>query len=154
MRLLIANNTHIPEIETLYQSLFASISELEPYFFKEASQDVSFLEATITNKDSDIIIAVIDDRVVGFALMQIQVTPPYNVYKEHKFAYLIDLITDSDYLGQGIASALLAECETWGKSKGAAYLELSVLNQNANAYKLYLQQGFSEKTTTMYKRLD
>lgn len=127
---------------------------MEPYFFKKAHQDQAFLEATIENDESDLLIAVMDDQIVGFALMQMQETPPYNVFKKHNFAYLVDLITKPTYRGQGIASTLLAECERWAKTKGADYLELSVLNKNTNAYDLYLKKGFSEKITTLYKPID
>ena len=154
MKLLLATQKDIPNISPLYRSLFESVAELEPYFFKEAEQDSSFLETTVNSDDSDIIMAVMNDQVVGFALIQLQETPPYNVYQKHQFAYLIDLITKSQHRGKGVATALLEECEAWSKRKGAEYLELSVLTKNSNAYELYLKQGFSEKMTTLYKAIN
>lgn len=154
MDILLATKKHVPQIAALYNGLFTTMSELEPYFFKNTNQDSSFLETTIESDSSDLIIALINDDIVGFALIQLQETPPYKVLEHHQFAYITDLITKPEYRNQGIASALLTECGKWAKINEADYLELSVLNKNTNAYELYLKRGFAEKMTTLYKQID
>lgn len=86
MDILLATKKHIPRIASLYNNLFKTMSQLEPYFFKHTIQNPSFLEATIESDSSDLILAVSKNEIVGFALIQLQETLPYKVLEHHQFA--------------------------------------------------------------------
>lgn len=42
MDIQLATKEHLSQIEPLYQALFATTADLEPYFFKKAHQDQFF----------------------------------------------------------------------------------------------------------------
>ena len=91
----------IDEIKQLYQFLFSDMTKLQPEYFKTSKQDVEFLRTIIENDDSDILIAK-DTKVIGLALVQKQKTLPYGCIVEHQYAYLMDLVVDPNFRGQGI----------------------------------------------------
>ncbi|MEK5332624.1 GNAT family N-acetyltransferase [Lysinibacillus sp. FSL W8-0992] len=149
MQIKIATLNEIDEIECLYQELFTEMSNLQPKYIKPAKQDVTFVQNTINNKDSDILIADIDNRTVGFLLIQETTTPPYSCIVEHQYAFIVDIIVGSHYQNQGIGSTLLSEAKKWAKNRQLDYLELNVLTENIGPITLYEKQGFLDMNHTM-----
>jgi len=149
MKIKIATVNEIPEIECLYQELFIEMSTLQPKYIKPAKQDVTFIRNTINHKDSDIIIAAIDNQTVGFLLIQETTTPSYSCIVEHQYAFIVDIIVGSHYQNQGIGSALLSEAKKWAKNRQLEYVELNVLSGNIGAIALYEKQGFQDMSHIM-----
>lgn len=149
MKIKIATVNEIPEIECLYQELFIEMSTLQPKYIKPAKQDVTFIRNTINHKDSDIIIAAIDNQTVGFLLIQETTTPSYSCIVEHQYAFIVDIIVGSHYQNQGIGSALLSEAKKWAKKRQLDYVELNVLSGNIGAIALYEKQGFQDMSHIM-----
>lgn len=67
---MVATMDEIKQIEFLYQELFLEMSNFQPKYIKPAKQDVEFIRYTINRKESDILIAEIDNCTVGFLLIQ------------------------------------------------------------------------------------
>ncbi|UNK31095.1 GNAT family N-acetyltransferase (plasmid) [Bacillus sp. N5-665] len=107
-------------------------------------QDVEFIRKTINEKDSDILIAEIDNGTVVFLLIQELITPSYKCLVEHKYAFITDIIVGTKYQNQGIGSALLLEAKKWAENRNLDYLELNVLSENTGAITLYEKQGFKD----------
>ncbi|MFD2114293.1 GNAT family N-acetyltransferase [Paenibacillus yanchengensis] len=149
MEIKLATNEDISQIEVLYEELFMKMSQFEPKYLQPAKQDVTFIKQTINNKDSDIIIASIDNCIVAFLLIQALNTPPYTCLVKHKYAFITDIIVGHNYQSQGIGSALLVEAKKWAQDRKLNYLELSVLSENVGASLLYEKQGFKEVSKIM-----
>ncbi len=149
MNILSAQKHHTDDILRLYQQLIHTLSALQPAYFKDAQQSSNFIHQMIADPQSEILLAVNEQDVVGFAVLQQQTTPPYPMFINHHYAYLLDLVVAEDMRQQGIAQLLLEACKTWTTSRQLAYLELSVLSNNQPALKLYAQQGFHTKMHTM-----
>ncbi|MET4563040.1 ribosomal protein S18 acetylase RimI-like enzyme [Lysinibacillus parviboronicapiens] len=149
MKIKIATLDDIQQIEVLYEELFFEMSALQPKYLKPAKQDVVFIKNTINEKKSDILIADINNRVVGFLLIQESTTPPYSCLIDHNYAFIIDVIVGSQYQNHGIGSALLLEAKKWAEKRNLDYLELNVLSENTGAIALYEKHGFKDTSHTM-----
>ena len=149
MRIRVATKNDIKQIEILYQELFLEMSKLQPKYITPAKQEVEFIRYAINEKDSDILIAEVDNCIVGFLLIQEFITPSYACLIEHKYAFIADMVVEHKYQKQGIGSALLAEAKTWAENRKLDYLELNVLSANIGAIALYEKQGFKDISHTM-----
>ncbi|MFJ7666363.1 GNAT family N-acetyltransferase [Lysinibacillus sp. NPDC097195] len=149
MEIKVATLNEVPHIEVLYQELFIEMSKLQPKYIQPSKQDVQFIRNTINNHASDILIAKLNNEIVGFLLIQESTTPPYSCIVNHKYAFIVDFIVGSQYQSQGIGSALLTEAKHWAKNRQLDYLELNVLAENIGAITLYEKQGFQNMNHTM-----
>ncbi|WP_225220772.1 GNAT family N-acetyltransferase [Bacillus norwichensis] len=125
------------------------MSNFQPKYIKPAKQDVEFIRKIINEKDSDILIAEIDNCTVGFLLIQELMTPSYTCLVKYKYAYITDIIVGTKYQDQGIGSALLLEAKKWAENRNLDYLELNVLSENIGAITLYEKRGFKDVSHTM-----
>jgi len=137
----------------LYPDFFLIHEALQPQFFRSAQQDSSFLEKTVVGEDSDLLVAVESDEILGFALLQTRETPPFGCFVDHRCAYLLDLCVAPEHRRQGIGAALIAAAEQWAKERALAYLELDVLTNNERALGVYERSGFSPVRQCMRKML-
>lgn len=69
------------------------------------------------------------------------------------------LILDAVYVNaenrrKGIAKTLIDEFKKWGKTVNAGYIDLTVLNDNCKAIKLYEKLGFIPVKTYMRSKLE
>ena len=55
-----------------------------------------------------------------------------------------NVVTRHDYRGKGVARALFAEMEAWGRSRKAVYAILCSANHRYEAHKLYKAIGYEE----------
>ena len=149
MNIKLATLEQVNQIEILYQELFLKMSNFQPKYIKPAKQDVEFIRKTINEKDSDILLAEIDNCTIGFLLIQELITPSYTCLFEHKYAFIPDIIVGTKYQSQGIGSALLLEAKKWAENRNLDYLELNVLSENIGAITLYEKQGFIDVSHTM-----
>lgn len=149
MKIKIATLDEVNQIEILYQELFLKMSNFQPEYIKPAKQDVEFIKETINEGHSDILIAEIDNCIIGFILIQELITPPYTCLVEHKYAFIVDIIVETKYQHQGIGSALILEAKKWAENRNLDYLELNVLSENIGAITLYEKQGFKDISHTM-----
>jgi len=143
----------IPAIMALYPDFFLVHEALQPQFFRSAQQDSSFLEKTVASENSDLLVAVKADEILGFALLQTRETPPFGCLVEYRYAYLLDLCVAPEYRRNGIGAALMAAAEQWTKERALAYLELDVLTNNERALGVYERSGFAPVRQCMRKML-
>ncbi|MFJ7730659.1 GNAT family N-acetyltransferase [Lysinibacillus sp. NPDC097231] len=149
MDIKFATLNDIQQIEILYEELFLEMSKLQPMYIAPAKQDVGFLKKTIIEDTSDILIAEIDNCIVGFLLIQELTTLPYSCIVTHQYAYVTDVIVGNQYQSKGIGSVLLEEAKKWALNRQLDYLELNVLAENRGAIALYKKHGYEEKSHTM-----
>lgn len=140
-------------VQQLYVQLFSLMSNLQPDYYQKAEQNNDFLKDAIENESFAILLAKEDETVLGFVIVQEQMTPPYTCLVQHKFAYIMDIVVDSECRGKGIGKKLLEGAEEWSRHKGADYLELGVLNENIGAKRLYEKEGFVFSSHIMRKSL-
>lgn len=143
----------IPAISELYREQFREMAKLIPDFIKEGNQSVEFLEKTISNDDSDILVYENDGRVVGFILLQAKERPDFDFMLPGKYCYIMDVIVTEAHRNNGFGTALMNSAKDWAKEQDCNFVNLDVLSNNAGAITLYKKLGFIPKAQEMYCKL-
>ena len=148
-----AIHSDIPAISELYREQFREMSKLIPDFIKEGDQSIEFLENTISNDDSDIIVYENDDIVVGFILLQAKERPDFDFMLPGKYCYIMDVIVTEAHRNKGFGTALMNSAKDWAKEQNCNLINLDVLVNNPKAIKVYEKLGFIPKAQEMYCKL-
>ena len=143
----------IPTISELYREQFREMSKLIPDFIKEGDQSIEFLEKTISDDDSDILVYENDGTVVGFILLQAKVRPDFDFMLPGKYCYIMDIIVTESHRNKGFATALMISAKDWAKEQDCIFINLDVLSNNTGAITLYKKLGFIPKAQEMYCKL-
>ena len=143
----------IPAIAELYREQFREMAKLIPDFIKEGDQSVEFLEKTISNDDSDILVYEDNGNVVGFILLQAKERPVFDFMLPGKYCYIMDIIVTESHRNKGFATALMNSAKDWAKEQDCNFVNLDVLVNNHGAIKLYEKLGFIPKAQEMYCKL-
>ena len=143
----------IPAISELYREQFREMSKLIPDFIKEGDQSVEFLEKTISNDDSDILVYEDNGNVVGFILLQVKTRPDFDFMIPGKYCYIMDVIVTESNRNKGFGTELMNSAKDWAKEQNCSFINLDVLVNNPGAIKLYEKLGFIPKAQEMYCKL-
>ena len=149
-----AIHNDIPAISELYREQFREMAKLIPDFIKEGDQNIEFLEKTISNDDSDILVYEKDGTVVGFILLQAKERPDFDFMLPGKYCYIMDIIITENQRKKGFGIALMNSAKDWAKEQNCSFINLDVLTKNSNAISLYEKLGFIPKAQEMYLKLN
>jgi ribosomal protein S18 acetylase RimI-like enzyme len=107
-----------------------------------SDDDISgrFLES-LTSDSSATIIALDDDRVVGYALIAVREQPRF--YKVKKVGAVSGLMVAKSHRRRGIASLLLKEVKAFFHRQGVRYFTLYTSVVNEGAIEFYKRNGLT-----------
>ena len=148
-----ATMSDIPTISELYREQFREMTKLIPDFIKEGDQSKEFIENTITNKESDILVYENNGIAVGFILLQAKTRPDFPFMLPGKYCYIMDIIVTESHRGKGFGTNLMKSAKNWAKEHDCIFINLDVLVNNPSAIKLYSKLGFIPKAQEMYCKL-
>jgi streptothricin acetyltransferase len=109
-----------------------SILPVEPYE-KILTVDVEDYTTFINNPQKVIFFADVDGKPAG----QIKLIPWWN-----KFAYVEELIVDTEFRGKGVGRALMTHAIEWAKGRHFPGLTLETQDNNVPACRFYEKCGF------------
>lgn len=125
------------------QKVVESESEFMLYAKDERTQSTQKVRKQIIewkqSGHSTIIIAILNGQHVGYLMIM------GNDAKRAAHRATIDLGLQKEAQGKGIAKSLLDKAEAWAKEKGISRLELTVIEENEPARKLYEKAGFESE---------
>ena len=148
-----ASNEDIPAISELYREQFREMSKLIPDFIKEGEQSTEFLEKTVSDENSDILVYENESTVIGFILLQAKTRPDFDFMLPGKYCYIMDVIITESHRNKGCGTALMNAAKTWAKEQNCSFINLDVLVNNPSAINLYEKLGFIPKAQEMYCKL-
>ena len=148
-----ATNNDILAISELYCEQFREMAKLIPDFIKEGNQSTEFIENTIANEESDILVYENAGIVVGFILLQAKTRPDFQFMLPGKYCYIMDIIVTENYRGKGFGTALMNAAKDWAKERDCNFINLDVLTNNPEAIRLYKKLGYTAKAQEMYIKL-
>lgn len=70
-----------------------------------------------------------------------------------KEAILDALFVKEEYRSKGIATSLIEEFKNWCKENKVKYLNVNVINENTQAFKLYQKNGFKVEASRLKTKL-
>ena len=138
-----------PAVQTLYRELFFEMAAIAPTYIQAADQDVEYLDAVLDSDEDDVLVADEEGTILGFVVLQTQLTPPLPWMVRYRFAALMDLMVRPDARNKGIGTALIDAAKAWTRQNGLRFLELDVLSGNQRARSLYEREGFAPVLSTM-----
>ena len=101
----------------------------------------------IKSPNAEILIAVINDEIVGSGYAKILTAKPYQKYSE--YAYLGFMFVKPAFRGKGVNKKIIDELIQWAKTKEITEIRLEVYNANEAAKKAYLKVGFKPNLLEM-----
>ena len=105
------------------------------------------IEAMIIAADTEMIVAVLGEEIIGSAYMTIKAAKPY---KKHAFfAYLGFMYVKPTYRGKGINGQIIVELKRLAKAKGIGEMRLDVYHDNQPAVRAYNKAGFTRHLVDM-----
>ncbi len=149
MEIRLATRLDLPQICTLYEHFYTYNAGQEPQYYKEAAENGQYPTHSIEGSQDDLLVAIENERIIGFMHVKENATPPYPVIIPHRFTEVVDIFVEAPCRRQGVGTQLMQAAWQWAKARGHDYLELSVLKENENGRRFYEHFGFSPVLTMM-----
>jgi ribosomal protein S18 acetylase RimI-like enzyme len=134
----------VKQIDASEAGLVFELFDKYRVFYKQPS-DIklaeSFITARLSNNESVIYVAFIDDKPVGFT----QLYPKYSSMRAVKNWILNDLYVDESWRKQGVASQLIKAAMDFAKANNARFVQLETQTDNYTAQSLYESVGFIQQ---------
>jgi ribosomal protein S18 acetylase RimI-like enzyme len=104
-----------------------------------------YLEALVGDPASTLLVAREGRAIVGIATV-IVYTSPARIK-----ARIEDMVVDADARGRGVGEALVKECLSVARKRGATVAELESAGRREAANRLYARMGFELRDTNVYR---
>ncbi|UCC18084.1 MAG: GNAT family N-acetyltransferase [Dehalococcoidales bacterium] len=102
----------------------------------------------ITSDDSLVLVAVEDQKVVGYSISQITRMPPFSRGKTIGVIY--DMAVTASHRRKGIGKEMLDWIKTWFNNRGIKRIEISVVTKNTIGSSFWREQGFQDFEQILY----
>ena len=139
----------LQRIQELNNELFElELANFDKYLIKDwplSDEGRKYFEGAI--KESFVVVAEIENQVVGYLLAEESDIPYYNF----KIAELCNMCIDSNYRKQGIGNALYKEFERFYNEQGISHFIVTASFKNESAKAFYKKMGFEEANSTFIK---
>ena len=141
MRIRKATIEDTEQLKPLFAGSLRNMAQLQPRQYREAEQDVEFIQAGILGEDSDVLVAEKDGHIIGLAsVFSVTVKPrPYRV--QQTYCELDTIFVQEAHRNQGVGKALLDAAWNWAKALNHASLQLMTLGENEDARRFYERAG-------------
>lgn len=105
------------------------------------------LEALIKSENSEVLVAVVNNEIVGSGYAKIIPAKPY--LKHAEYAYLGFMYVKPDFRGHGINKKIIGELIEWAKNRNQTEVRLEVYDKNVIAKNAYQKIGFTPNLLEM-----
>ncbi|MBT6208525.1 MAG: GNAT family N-acetyltransferase [Woeseia sp.] len=141
MEIVKADGRHIAEVSRLF--------DLYRQFYEcDADLDLAtrFITERIERDESDIFVAVLDEKAGGF----VQLYPSFCSVDAVKIYILYDLYVGADCRKSGLGERLMNTATEWAKENGAGRLDLLTAHDNIAGQHLYEKLGYKRDLEDFY----
>ena len=127
----------------LLTEFFAYNAELQPAYCNADNECGEYPRAVIESDDSDFLIAVEGDAVIGFIHINQMKTAPYGSIVPHDYAEIMAFMVTASLREQGVGSLLIEAAKEWSIERNLDYIELISLSNAQEANDFYDHKGFA-----------
>ena len=117
----------------------------------ESVMPIEYYMDLLEQEQSTVLIAREKSKIVGYAVISIEVSPDFPSLVPRRFAYIHDFGVDHAEKRKGIGSMLLEACLNWAKGMRVDKVELNVWEFNEEAIAFYNKH--SMKTVSRKMRM-
>lgn len=141
------------DLETLYSFEQGIIIAERPFDPTLRPDPISYydLKVLVNQNETEVVVAVVDNEIVGSAYAQIRVAKDY--LDHERYAYLGFMFVKPAYRGKGINGGITKALDKWIKSQDVSEIRLDVYAENAAALSAYKKSGFKPHMLNMRKRI-
>jgi len=154
IEIVAAQESHMPGLIEVFKELMSHHKDIDYRFPMKADSQLVYQKRLLdymNNEHTQILAALEDNEVVGFASLQIVQYPP--VFEPGTYGIIDDMGVKAKCRRKGIGEKLLKETYKWFKSKNVDRVELSVLVQNNVGYSFWEKQGFKDYLHRMFVKI-
>ena len=137
------------EVDALHRAGLPSVFQKPP----GAVRDKEYLLGLLADQTVLLLVAEIDQKLVGLAHAVIRENQPIPVFVPRRYAIIDSIIVHSAMHHHGIGRLLADKVDQWAKSQGAASIELNVYEFNQDALAFYETLGYSTLSRKMSKSI-
>lgn len=142
MSIRLANGGDVARLCELYRQFYAYNAAQQPGHCCAAEEKGDYPRGVIQGDSGDIFVAQAGEGLVGFIHVEREQTAPFPSVAAHAFASIVDFYLEPAHRRKGLGTALLTSARQWAKSRGLAYLELLVLEENPIGLNFYAREDF------------
>lgn len=137
------------EIEILLSFEKGIIDAERPFdnTIKEGETHYYDLIELIKSKNAELLVAVINNEIVGSGYAKVLSAKPYQKHTE--YAYLGFMYVKPAFRGQGVNQRILNKLIDWARSRNLKEVRLEVYDENIIAKNSYLKAGFKQNLLEM-----
>ena len=114
---------------------------------KSSARNFYFFIELIKSKNAELLVAVINNEIVGSGYAKVLSAKPYQKHTE--YAYLGFMYVKPPFRGQGINQKILNKLIDWARSLNLKEVRLEVYDENIIAKNSYLKAGFKQNLLEM-----
>lgn len=141
MNIVKAKEQHVAEVARLFD-LYRQFYECDA----DVALAIKFIGDRIRNSESDIFVALENDKAVGFT----QLYPSFCSVDAAKIYILYDLFVAAESRNSGIGANLMNTATEWARQNGAVRLDLLTENNNLPGQHLYEKLGYVRTNEEFY----
>ena len=116
-----------------YERTFAPNLKKDPIIYYD-------IKDLIARKDAEVLVIVINNKLVGSGYALIKKSPPYK--DPEYYAYMGFMYIAPDHRGKGLNGALCTKLIQWAKNRNITEAQLDVYAENKSAIDAYAKIGF------------
>ncbi|MEC1178048.1 GNAT family N-acetyltransferase [Metasolibacillus meyeri] len=109
----------------------------------------AYYRELLESSNSRIFIAKNQEEVIGFAVVSIESSPPFDSLVQRRYAYIHDFSVKMNTQKQGVGKLLFTACVDWAQAMNVTSLELNVWEFNTNAIDFYKHLGMESISQKM-----
>ena len=143
MEVRLATMNDIDALCPLLTEFFAHNARLQPMYCIADNETGVYPKTIIESDNSDFLIAVDNEIIIGFIHINQMKTPPYGSIVSHEFAEIMAFMVTASHRKQGIGGMLIEAAKQWSKERNLNYIELISLINAEEANSFYDKKDFT-----------
>jgi len=139
-----AVSNDIEALCSLLTEFFTYNAALQPAYYKAHNESGEYpTKSIIESENSDFLVAVENDAILGFIHIIQMETPSYCSLVPHKYAEIELFMVTALHRKQGVGSKLIDAAKQWSKDRNLDYIELFSLSNAESANNFYNNNNFA-----------
>jgi len=149
-----ASRQDVPAVVALAEALMDFHKDKDPFFTRVANFGevfARFIEENICNDDACVLVATIEDTVVGYCQGMVGRHPP--AIAEPDYGQILDIFVAAHYRKSGIGALMFRVLYDWFAQRGLRRIEVRHSTHNLIAERFWTKMGFEPYLSTAFMNL-